>query len=439
MIHLIFNLGTQEPRIRVRDGRFLLLKDTTFGPVDREIRARGPKASGLYEAAKVIFESRETRPSELRFPILVPAIDYVREKEGGIDRLVLIVTDATNRTDEHHFDDTYWAGKLAKAELQGSHPSLPVETIRLCHDRPQLHSVAKRLIGESELFYAVKKEDSVFVCTSPGLPQVNAALVYWTLHRHRGRSLLFQVEEPERDVLERGEYESKEQPIAETEIFEDFVVNEVRDLIAGHDYGTALIQIERLPLDPRTDYSEIKCLLEAAKKQWEREIDARRTDKPWEIEFRRAYAAALRAQATFPKDRTDGIEWANDCCTFLRDALRAYAHNDRRPLEKWMPEGVKKETYDEKVAGRFKDWPALNCLIELTRAARNDAVHRLLPVKPFEPACGIETIDELPKVMVVLINAIMSGEEMQVSPLPSFEEHNQKIEEALGRLSRGAI
>ena len=85
---LIYNFGTQEPRIEV-GGEFIALKERSR-PLERLLG----KAEGLWAAGEIV--EREPERFRLTFPILEPALEYVMARA----RLVTVKLIATKSSQQ---------------------------------------------------------------------------------------------------------------------------------------------------------------------------------------------------------------------------------------------------------------------------------------------------------------------------------------------------
>lgn len=376
---LIISVGTQEPRIRCGD-EFLLLKDTLDPRVKRKVEERGTRAKGLYAAAKAVYDSRESQPAELRFPILQQALQFAREKCPSLDNVLLIATDAQPRSFETgpHLDDTYWSAMLASEVLGPCFPEVMFRIVPLRDERPHLYGRAKRLLREADLLNRLDDDASVLVCTSPGLPAVNQALVYSILHEHNGETVLFQVDEPGEAALKRGETGNTAESIADADMLADFVARQLRVLIKHHNYASAQAMVERLPKGPDTESEALSAFIKRAQRQWTLQFTSDLSSGRWDLHFIRAYGAIRVSEALFRNDEwDDAMAWIGDSTAFLQELMGAVATGDASIVDAPPKE---KETKDwRRSAERFYNdlWKDILTVKGKCYAWRNDYTHRL--------------------------------------------------------------
>jgi hypothetical protein len=476
-VHLFVNLGTQEPRVKVKPGEFLPLRERE-GLVARFLGQRGLSKFGLYRAAEKLCEGWDAeQPSEFSFPILEPALEFVKKHAGRIDRVVLIATHAPDRSrfgpDDPQTDDTWHVAQLAKRffERRFREADTSLEIVGIDHNEPHLYWNAKRKLTEKkDLLGGVEPADRIYVCTSPGLPAVNAALLYRVLHEHSGQSFLFQIKEPNATKLKQGKWDEEATAVAEADIFDDFIEKQLSNLVEGHRYDAAKAMLQLLPDRPNSDKSEVAKLLEAADLQWKLKAPTDALAGKWDKYVVRAYSAVRIANVMFATGEVDeGVAWLGDCASFLKELMEAVSFQqkalalglDSEAMMLKHPKNFKKELLEtlnqRKLPKEWSDlpgqtfgsfWDEAGLLHCWCAEFRNDYTHRLLSKDTSEAGEWLRSrsfdswgsvCERFSKLLGGLVGVLrkdsktVANAEQFGSLVPEFSAMNERIKNAISR------
>ena len=362
---LIYNFGTQEPWIQLEDQVFSL-KDRE-GPIRRALG----NSEGLWNLARIVFEAPPEKYA-LSFPILEPALKHAKGKAGGcLARVKLIATNSARREGlrpgDPRNDDTYWAAKLAQRWVERQEGVAAVDVVPLAGDNPHVYGNAKRFLGKAKLLEGLSEDTRIYVCASPGLPAVNAAVLQHVLHTHSSRCFVFQVQKPEDDVavVER---------VAETDLFLDMAARQLKALVDEFQYESGLSLLEKLPAGPGQSTDQIRELLETALRAWNLEFTMDQAP-PWEQKYPpRIYQAFQIGAALLESERhlNDAVSWLADGFEFFRVFLYAHKVN----VETYLTTRQKPPDDWRNVVNELPFGTGLGCF-EPLQTFRNTFVHRL--------------------------------------------------------------
>ena len=440
---LIYNFGTQEPRIKV-SGEFIPLKDRGQALASH---LGVNEANGLWESAMIVNSNPGSH--QLAFPILKPALDYVRcQTSTGLTQVKLIATKSSHHEgldpDDPCRDDTYWAAMLGKRWIEGEYTGLQVEVLPLLDDRPHLYSNAKELLLASGLLDGVGTETVLYICSSPGLPAVNSAVLQHVLHRHSGQCFVFQVEEPERDRARREEGGGgKVQQVAETEMFLDLAAKQFIVMVKEFQYKSALELLKQLPSGPKRSKDGIRALLEEAVRYWNLEFSVDPLLDLNQQYLPKVYAAIRIGSVLLGRKQhlNDAVSWLADGCSLLMALLVAKEFKDPVYV-------IKGKTHPELPKDTLKKWEAFwkdLTHLQLLVKARNDFVHRFEPMDEAKLLAALvkigslkrgECFSHLPARIEAIVDKVaielkVENLERIKADVPNFQQLNQKILSAI--------
>ncbi len=456
-VWLIYNFGTQEPRIRCGDD-FWPLKDKDRPAVRRTLERAGVdwRLIGLWARAKDLLPSQDK--FEFRFPILLPAIQFA-QKQGELLKVKIIATDATSRDqlsdDDPRLDDTKYAATLARNWLireQGIRED-QVEIVELEDDNPHFYDNAKRALHKKRLLDGLPGDVKVLVCCSPGLPAVNSAVLQQVLHGHSSRCVAFQIDHPNEKDLIAGDSGRPGDAgnVAETEIFLDLAIKQLKTLVSKFEYESALALLDEIPVGPKKTKERVSAALVRAHKQWrldQQYLEDLSGVAGWERPYLlRTYASLRVAEALLEKFPDDAIAWYGDTYEYFRDVL--YVILMREP---YLMRGQDLISYKRAHCRPGLDWLTFcsqafsafwDDLVKLhaVQSVRNSFVHRLetrsvteiegLLLKERLLRSG-EHLDKLPAIFenridqAIKVCCLGDPKEMKV-PLVSFPKLNSGI------------
>lgn len=450
--YLIYNCGSQEPRVEI-DGEFLLASCDSSRALHRAI---GIRPIGIYDAALAIAGKPQLT---IGFPILEPALAYVEKLAGQpVTAVILLATEAPQRPpagdrDDPRHNDTKPLALLMQTWLQANDRPAAVHTIS--HAAPHHYGNAKTQIALLQPIPALAPGDRLFVCTSPGLAMVNAAMIQYALQTCSGETFAFQVEEPPPDVLVSGawmawhkEHSNSIDSVAEVDIASDYLRESIQKLIQQFSYKAALDVLQRLPETPRWQRATARDLLHVAVNQWDlpRHSSTNPQDfdpRPW---FDRAAIALHKSEAAGSiGDRNEELCWLADLISFFHELIGAIALSDEAVLtapRRTKPKEWEKTALKHPVYGRYlselpptktDDAPLTSTLGICARDLkphRNAYVHAFLPCE-----LAAATIESARRSLWALLHEVavirLAGEPVSWQPPRSFGDFNQEIAAAL--------
>ena len=239
---VVASIGAQDIRYRPGGGcRFYNPGDESDAKVLGEsldcqgnLRAIGEKLHDLYR------DKKRERSTDLRFPILAPALRYVINKLAGdaIEQLLLVVTDQD--ADVGHRDkDTVFCGYLVERLVADSWSDARIKNVRFLEieKAPHKADVMYRKMRE-ELIKLDRDFDRLYVITTAGTPQINDGLRHGGINVFGNRCNVIQVDRPERDPDGAAEGEVRSVPLAP--YFKDAIRRGAQALVDHDNFAGAL-------------------------------------------------------------------------------------------------------------------------------------------------------------------------------------------------------
>ena len=280
-------MGAREPRYQVSSGRlrgkFVLLGQHAEESAEAR-RALTVDRSGLWYATRQLdLEWSAELKEKISFPISLCSIKETLKwarTEGykQIDLLLLVVTGGPEKgtyvENGPVNDDTWFAGQLLKKYLDiSSDFAGAVKRTATCQLGPNAHlyNQAQRYIDQNPLFLEeLPKYNRIYMCQSPGLPMVNAAILRRALKANREGLTAFQVVEPaSKMVLYGGGLSTNVISVPTVDLLYEWVFGILPELLERFDYRGAINLVRSLPYHPRHDKKhQILQLLGPVRARW---------------------------------------------------------------------------------------------------------------------------------------------------------------------------
>ena len=322
---VVASIGAQDIRCRPEGGcRFYNPGDEGDAKVlgaslgcQENLRAIG---QALYDRYK---NDERKRSTDLRFPILAPALRYVIDELAGeaIEQLLLVVTDQDDNV-RHRDKDTVFCGYLVKRLVADSWPDArQIKEVKFLIVEEAPHR-ADVMYGEmrEELIGLDRDSARLYVLTTSGTPQINDGLRHGGINVFGDRCNVIQVDRPERDPGGVAEGAVRSVPLAP--YFKDAIRRGAQALVDHDNFAGALDLLERFP---KAEWSPVLfSLLEHAQARFNLDMQvAGEQARSVREEFKRTpdvvgntgiqrYLKALRGPANDPFGRMNEVRFLVD-------------------------------------------------------------------------------------------------------------------------------
>lgn len=230
----IYNLGVRDIRYNAGDDEnpCYLSGDTRGKETERVAEILG-SGKGCRLVSEKILENLEDKKSKLKFPMFVPALRYLEDK--NIERLYLVVTDQPENVPQR-VDDTVFSGEIIKKFFEDKY-SFDFEVLKY-ETNPSKKDETYDFFGSKLNEILNIENDELYVFVSAGIPGINTALQHQAFNLLPERSHILQLKEVIEPELKEGNM-SEVVEVSTEPFIRDIIVKNINILINRYDYSGA--------------------------------------------------------------------------------------------------------------------------------------------------------------------------------------------------------
>ena len=193
----------------------------------RDILLNGNKIIPSRTEGENIYNSLQEYKSEIQFPILNPALNYIFDQDvDNIDQMVIFVTDQSDK--QFKSGDTIYFGKIIKQILPKIFKSkIKKISLQVLQDEVNYYDSMFSYYRNyfNEIQYA--DVDKVFVLATGGIPACNMGLIFHSIDYYQDKVISLYVSEKTRKIIKIN---------MGKQLFDHFYKKAMQNYLASYDY-----------------------------------------------------------------------------------------------------------------------------------------------------------------------------------------------------------